>query len=222
MGAEGRHAPVPRDGRKSEKTLVRSKRHPLLAADGSATTWATARSPCTHPPSTTAGQDPIQRYTTAQSDSLQLRGPSSGNIHASRSAGPNDAPQRPSNGDIFDAYVATSATPALVEKVYQLEKAGGFSGEGTPDRAPSPPSASPRDQHVARHDLHGLGGQRCAVNDPTLVIEDWSGFLGTGGASEVFCRVSVFLDFLCSWVAKIRLLVFSRPLQRGRRECAAA
>jgi hypothetical protein len=37
-------------------------------------------------------------------------------------------------GDIFDSYVAyLRHTGTYVEKVYQLEKAGGFEGAGTPE-----------------------------------------------------------------------------------------
>jgi hypothetical protein len=37
-------------------------------------------------------------------------------------------------GDMFDAYVAyLRHTATYVEKVYQLEKAGGFIGAGTPE-----------------------------------------------------------------------------------------
>ena len=43
-------------------------------------------------------------------------------------------PAKAIDGDIFDAYVAyLRQTSTYVEKVYQLEKAGGFVGEGTPE-----------------------------------------------------------------------------------------
>ena len=43
-------------------------------------------------------------------------------------------PLRPIDGDIFDAYVAYLRHSATyVEKVYQLEKVGGFVGKGTPE-----------------------------------------------------------------------------------------
>ena len=43
-------------------------------------------------------------------------------------------PAKAIDGDTFDAYVAyLRQTSAFVEQVYQLEKAGGFTGAGTPE-----------------------------------------------------------------------------------------
>jgi len=43
-------------------------------------------------------------------------------------------PARAIDGDIFDSYMAyLRHTATYVEKVYQLEKAGGFIGAGTPE-----------------------------------------------------------------------------------------
>jgi hypothetical protein len=43
-------------------------------------------------------------------------------------------PPKDLRGDIFDAYVAyLRHSKTYVEKVYQLEKAGGFVGAGTPE-----------------------------------------------------------------------------------------
>jgi hypothetical protein len=53
------------------------------------------------------------------------------NIH-SADVEPKMTPVRPITGDMFSAYVAyLRHTYTYVEKVYQLEKAGGFEGPGT-------------------------------------------------------------------------------------------
>ena len=73
-----------------------------------------------------------QGYTTDHKIHWQFEGPF---VAANLGAGqvqPRMTPIHAVDGDIFDAYVAYlrhSAT--LVERVYQLEKAGGFSGAGT-------------------------------------------------------------------------------------------
>jgi hypothetical protein len=55
------------------------------------------------------------------------------NIHAP-DVQPLMTPVKAVPGDMFDAYVAYLRTTATyVEKVYQLEKAGGFTGAGTPE-----------------------------------------------------------------------------------------
>jgi len=55
------------------------------------------------------------------------------NIHAS-DVQPLMTPAKAIPGDMFDAYMAYIRTTAgYVEKVYQLEKAGGFTGAGTPE-----------------------------------------------------------------------------------------
>jgi hypothetical protein len=55
------------------------------------------------------------------------------NIH-STDVEPLMTPAKAIDGDMFDAYVAYIRTTATyVEKVYQLEKAGGFTGAGTPE-----------------------------------------------------------------------------------------
>lgn len=55
------------------------------------------------------------------------------NIHAP-DVQPLMTPVKAIPGDMFDAYVAYIRTTATyVEKVYQLEKAGGFTGAGTPE-----------------------------------------------------------------------------------------
>jgi hypothetical protein len=47
---------------------------------------------------------------------------------------PKMTPLRPVEGDMFDNYMAyLRHTATYVEKVYQLEKAGGFTGAGTPE-----------------------------------------------------------------------------------------
>lgn len=72
-------------------------------------------------------------YTTAHTIHWQFEGPFVGaNIHAPEIQA-RMASLQPIQGNIFDAYMAylrQSAT--FVEEVYQLEKAGGFVGSGTP------------------------------------------------------------------------------------------
>jgi hypothetical protein len=71
-------------------------------------------------------------YTTAHQIHWQFEGPFVGaNIHAA-DVEPKLTPTKVIDGDIFDAYVIyLRRTATHVEKVYQLEKAGGFVGAGT-------------------------------------------------------------------------------------------
>ncbi|HVU47705.1 MAG TPA: S1/P1 nuclease [Terracidiphilus sp.] len=71
-------------------------------------------------------------YTTAHTIHWQFEGPFVGaNIHAA-DVEPKMTPVKPIEGDLFDAYVAyLRHTATYVEKVYQLEKAGGFTGAGS-------------------------------------------------------------------------------------------
>jgi S1/P1 Nuclease len=71
-------------------------------------------------------------YTTEHQIHWQFEGPFVGaNIHEADVA-PKMTPVKAIDGDIFDAYVAyLRHTGTYVEKVYQLEKAGGFVGAGT-------------------------------------------------------------------------------------------
>lgn len=73
-------------------------------------------------------------YATDHKIHWQFEGPFVGaNLHAS-DVQPKMAPAHAIAGDMFDAYVAyLRSTSTYVEKVYQLEKAGGFVGAGTPD-----------------------------------------------------------------------------------------
>jgi hypothetical protein len=73
-------------------------------------------------------------YTTAHQIHWAFEGPFVGaNIHAADIAA-KMTPAKAIDGDMFDGYVAyLRQTATLVEKVYQLEKAGGFVGEGTPE-----------------------------------------------------------------------------------------
>jgi len=73
-------------------------------------------------------------YTTAHQIHWQFEGPFVGaNIHEPEVA-KDMTPVRAIDGDIFDAYMAyLRHTSTYVEKVYQLEKEGGFTGEGTPE-----------------------------------------------------------------------------------------
>jgi hypothetical protein len=73
-------------------------------------------------------------YTTAHQIHYQFESPFvAANIHAPEIAA-KMTPVKAFNGDIFDAYVAyLRQTNTFVEKVYQLEKAGGFVGAGSPE-----------------------------------------------------------------------------------------
>jgi hypothetical protein len=73
-------------------------------------------------------------YTTEHKIHWQFEGPFvAAAIHSEDAAKLMTAP-RPINGDLFDAYVAYLRESAThVEKVYQLEKAGGFVDKGTPE-----------------------------------------------------------------------------------------
>jgi len=73
-------------------------------------------------------------YTTGHQIHWQFEGPFVGaNINAPEVLA-QMTPTKAIDGDVFDAYVAyLRHTSTYVEKVYQLEKAGGFTGEGTPE-----------------------------------------------------------------------------------------
>ncbi len=73
-------------------------------------------------------------YTTEHKIHWQFEGPFVGaNLHAPEVQA-KMTPVKAMDGDIFDAYVAyLRHTQTYVEKVYQLEKAGGFVGAGTPE-----------------------------------------------------------------------------------------
>jgi hypothetical protein len=73
-------------------------------------------------------------YTTAHQIHWQFEGPFVGaNIHAPEVV-KDMTPAKAIDGDVFDAYMAyLRHTGTYVEKVYQLEKAGGFTGKGTPE-----------------------------------------------------------------------------------------
>lgn len=71
-------------------------------------------------------------YTTAHQIHWQFEGPFVGaNLHAA-DVQPKMTAARVVEGDIFDSYMAyLKHTRTYVEKVYQLEKAGGFQGAGS-------------------------------------------------------------------------------------------
>jgi hypothetical protein len=73
-------------------------------------------------------------YTTAHQIHWQFEGPFVGaNLHAPEVEA-KMTPAKAITGDLFDTYVAyLRQTGTSVEKVYQLEKAGGFVGAGTPE-----------------------------------------------------------------------------------------
>jgi hypothetical protein len=73
-------------------------------------------------------------YTTGHKIHWQFEGPFVDANLNSRDVANKMSPLKAINGDIFDAYVAYLRHSATyVEKVYQLEKAGGFVGKGTPE-----------------------------------------------------------------------------------------
>ncbi len=71
-------------------------------------------------------------YTTGHEIHWQFEGPFvAANLHAPEVMA-KMTPAKAIQGDMFDAYVAyLRHTATYVEKVYQLEKAGGFSGQGS-------------------------------------------------------------------------------------------
>jgi len=73
-------------------------------------------------------------YTTGHQIHWQFEGPFvAANIHAPEVQA-RMTPVKAIDGDIFDAYVAyLRHTATYVDKVYQLEKAGGFTGAGSPE-----------------------------------------------------------------------------------------
>lgn len=73
-------------------------------------------------------------YTTGHQIHWEFEGPFvAANIHAADISA-KMTPAKAVDGDMFDKYVAyLRVTATHVEKVYQLEKAGGFTGDGTPD-----------------------------------------------------------------------------------------
>ena len=73
-------------------------------------------------------------YTTAHGIHHLFEGPFvAANIHAPEVQA-KMTPAKSIDGDVFDAYVAYLRHSATyVEKVYQFEKAGGFTGAGTPE-----------------------------------------------------------------------------------------
>ena len=73
-------------------------------------------------------------YTTEHKIHWQFEGPFvAANIN-SHEVAEKMSPAKAIDGDMFDAYVAyLRHTATYVEKVYQLEKAGGFVGKGSPE-----------------------------------------------------------------------------------------
>ena len=73
-------------------------------------------------------------YTTEHQIHWQFEGPFVGsNLHVT-DVQPKMTPAHAIEGDMFDSYVSyLRHTATYVEKVYQLEKAGGFTGAGSPD-----------------------------------------------------------------------------------------
>jgi len=71
-------------------------------------------------------------YTTAHTIHWQFEGPFvAANLHA-QDVQPRMTPVHALEGDVFADYIAyLRQTAKYVEKVYQLEKAGGFTGQGT-------------------------------------------------------------------------------------------
>ena len=73
-------------------------------------------------------------YTTAHTIHWQFEGPFVGANIKPADVQAKMTPAKVVDGDIFDSYVAyLRHTATYVEKVYQLEKVGGFVGAGTPE-----------------------------------------------------------------------------------------
>jgi len=73
-------------------------------------------------------------YTTAHTIHWQFEGPFVGANIKPTEVQPKMTAAKAVEGDIFDGYVAyLRHTQTYVEKVYQLEKAGGFTGAGSPE-----------------------------------------------------------------------------------------
>lgn len=73
-------------------------------------------------------------YTTAHTIHWQFEGPFVAANMQSAQVEPKMTPSRLIEGDLFTVYVAyLRQTATYVEKVYQLEKAGGFVGAGSPE-----------------------------------------------------------------------------------------
>ena len=73
-------------------------------------------------------------YTTAHTIHWQFEGPWIGANIQIPQVQPKMTPPRAIEGDLFAAYVAyLRQTATHVEQVYQLEKAGGFTGAGSPE-----------------------------------------------------------------------------------------
>ncbi len=73
-------------------------------------------------------------YTTAHTIHWQFEGPWIGSNIQIAQVQPKMTPAQAIDGDLFTAYVAyLRQTATYVEKVYQLEKAGGFTGAGSPE-----------------------------------------------------------------------------------------
>jgi hypothetical protein len=73
-------------------------------------------------------------YTTAHTIHWQFEGPFVGANIFAQQVEPKMTPPHAIDGDIFNAYVAYLRQSAThVDKVYELEKAGGFVGAGSPE-----------------------------------------------------------------------------------------
>jgi hypothetical protein len=73
-------------------------------------------------------------YTTAHQIHWQFEGPFVAANFRAPDVQPRMTPAHAIDGDIFDIYVAyLQHSGTYVEKIYQLEKAGGFVGAGTPE-----------------------------------------------------------------------------------------
>ena len=118
-------------------------------------------------------------YTTAHTIHWQFEGPFVGaNLHAS-DIQPRMTPAHAIEGDVFTDYMAyLRQTSKYIEKVYQLEKNGGFEGQGTPGIARfHGRSTRRRRQHASRHDLFGVAAERQSGSGPAcfgeLIKRNW-------------------------------------------------
>ena len=159
------HARVPQAGGRQAGYPRRWSRRSSFMLAGWATTWATARSPCTPPSSTTAGPG---RTPTATPPSTRFTGSSRGRLWGPTSTKPRCSakmtPVKAIDGDLFDAYVAyLRHTTDLCGKGLPTGESGRIYWRGNAGVAGVyRRAAGRRRQHVAGYDLHRLAGERQA------------------------------------------------------------
>jgi len=107
-------------------------------------------------------------YTTGHKIHWQFEGPFvEANMHEAEVRA-KMTPARAIDGDLFDAYVAyLRNTKSYVEKVYQLDKVGGFAGEGTAESRAFTAERLAAGASMLRDMIYTAGLERDKpVNDP--------------------------------------------------------